>query len=172
MTLWTITCQPPLSMGFFIQNTGIGCDFLLQGIFPTQGSNLSLLYLLLWQVGSLSLVPLGMPNIAWNILRANKYSLLFIWNSKFTGYFILPFFFFWLKTTTLSGSRLGDAHSYRPASFPARLPCLSSSSWDHRHSGELRWKLSKVHPSARTPSATLASLVSYYKAVFQAILER
>ena len=28
------------------KNTGVGCHFLLQGIFPTQGSNLSLL---LWQ---------------------------------------------------------------------------------------------------------------------------
>ena len=34
------------------RNTGVGCHFLLQGIFPTQGSNL---YLLLWQVGSLPL---------------------------------------------------------------------------------------------------------------------
>ena len=25
-------------------NTGVGCNFLLQEIFPTQGSNLSLLY--------------------------------------------------------------------------------------------------------------------------------
>ena len=138
VTLWTITCQAPLSMGFFIKNTGMGCHFLPQGIFPTQGSNLSLFYLLLWQVGSWPLVPLGMPNIAWNILTANKYSLLFIWNSKSTGYFIL--LFFWLKMTTLSSSRLGDAHSYRPASFSAWLPCLSSSSWNRRHNEELEWK--------------------------------
>ena len=31
----------------------------LQGIFPTQGSNLSLLHLLHWQVGSLPLAPPG-----------------------------------------------------------------------------------------------------------------
>ena len=35
------------------------CCALLQGIFPTQGSNLCLLYLWLWQVGSLPLPPLG-----------------------------------------------------------------------------------------------------------------
>ena len=29
------------------KNTGVGCRFLLQGIFPTQGSNQSLLH---WQV--------------------------------------------------------------------------------------------------------------------------
>ena len=26
------------------KNTGVGCHFLLQGIFPTQGSNLQLMY--------------------------------------------------------------------------------------------------------------------------------
>ena len=35
------------------KNTGVGCHALLQGIFQTQGSNLHLLYLLHWQVGSL-----------------------------------------------------------------------------------------------------------------------
>ena len=35
------------------KNIGVGCHFLLQGIFPTQGSNLRLLHLLHWQVGSL-----------------------------------------------------------------------------------------------------------------------
>ena len=34
------------------KNTGVGCHFLLQEIFLTQGSNPSLLCLLLWQVGS------------------------------------------------------------------------------------------------------------------------
>ena len=37
--------QAPLS-----KNTGVGCHFLLQGIFPTQGPNPSLL---LWHAGSL-----------------------------------------------------------------------------------------------------------------------
>ena len=43
------------------QNTGVGCHALLQGIFPIQGSNLCLLCLLHWQVGSLPLVPPGKP---------------------------------------------------------------------------------------------------------------
>ena len=34
------------------KNTGVGCHFLLQGIFPTQGLNLGLLHLLHWQVDS------------------------------------------------------------------------------------------------------------------------
>ena len=37
----------------------MGCPALLQGIFPTQGPNPGLLRLLLWQVGSLPLVPPG-----------------------------------------------------------------------------------------------------------------
>ena len=43
------------------KNTGVGYHALLQGIFPTQGSNPSLLYLLHWQAGSFPLVPCGKP---------------------------------------------------------------------------------------------------------------
>ena len=59
VTLWTVACQAPLSMGFSRQNTGVGCCALLQGIFPTQGLNLYLLCLLHWQVGSLPLASPG-----------------------------------------------------------------------------------------------------------------
>ena len=47
---WNVACQASLSMGSSRQNTGVGCHALLQGIFPTQGSNLHLLCLLHWQV--------------------------------------------------------------------------------------------------------------------------
>ena len=43
------------------KNTGVGCHFLLQGIFPTQESNPCLLCLLHWQGGSLPLAPPGKP---------------------------------------------------------------------------------------------------------------
>ena len=39
----TVTCQVPVSRGFPGKNIGVGCHFLLQGIFPTQGLNPSLL---------------------------------------------------------------------------------------------------------------------------------
>ena len=39
----------------------VGCHVLLQGIFFTQGSNLHLLCLLHWQVGSLPVAPPGKP---------------------------------------------------------------------------------------------------------------
>ena len=45
--------------GFIGKNTGVGCHFLLQGIFLTQRSNLRLLCLLHWQACSLSLHHLG-----------------------------------------------------------------------------------------------------------------
>ena len=41
------------------KNSGVGCHFLSQGIFPTQGSNSCLLLLLHWQVDSLPLSHLG-----------------------------------------------------------------------------------------------------------------
>ena len=47
--LWTIAPQAPLSLG---------CHFLLQGIFPTQGLNPHLLLLLHWQADCL---PLATP---------------------------------------------------------------------------------------------------------------
>ena len=54
---WTVACLTPLFMEFSRQgSTGVGCHFLLQGIFSTQGSNLSLLH---WQASSLTLTLLG-----------------------------------------------------------------------------------------------------------------
>ena len=55
-------CSPP---GSFVhedspsKNTGVGCHAILQGIFLTQGLNLSLLCLLHWQMGSLPLAATG-----------------------------------------------------------------------------------------------------------------
>ena len=34
-----VVCQAALSMEFSRQEYGVGCHFLLQGIFPTQGLN-------------------------------------------------------------------------------------------------------------------------------------
>ena len=39
-----MACQAPLFTEFSQQDTGVGCHFLLQGIVPTQGLNLGLLY--------------------------------------------------------------------------------------------------------------------------------
>ena len=39
VTLWTVAHQAPLSRNSPGKNSGVGCHFLLQGIFPTQGLN-------------------------------------------------------------------------------------------------------------------------------------
>ena len=54
---WTIALQAPLSMGFPRQEYW-SYHFLFQGIFPTQGSNPSLLH---WQTDSLLSEPHGKP---------------------------------------------------------------------------------------------------------------
>ena len=46
------------------KNPGVGWHFLLQMIFPTQGSNPHLLWLLHWQADSLPLSHLGSPPIS------------------------------------------------------------------------------------------------------------
>ena len=61
VTLWTMACQAPLSMGFSRQEYWSGCHAFPQGISPIQGLNSSLLGLLHWQVGSLLLAPPGKP---------------------------------------------------------------------------------------------------------------
>ena len=39
-TPWTVGHQTPLSIGFSMQEYGIGCHAIFQGTFPAQGSNL------------------------------------------------------------------------------------------------------------------------------------
>ena len=51
---------------FQARNTRVGCHFLLQGIFRTQGSNPRLLHLLHWQEDSLPLCHLGIREDTWS----------------------------------------------------------------------------------------------------------
>ena len=72
-------CSPP---GFSAheyfpgKNTGVGCHFLLQGIFPTQGSNMRLLCLPHWQADSLPLVLSWKPGIGNDNLQITESLLL------------------------------------------------------------------------------------------------
>ena len=59
-TPWTLLCP----WYFPGKNTGVGCRFLLQGIFPTQGLDPYLLLLLHWQVDSSPLRHLGSSTTA------------------------------------------------------------------------------------------------------------
>ena len=58
---WTVARQAPLSMGSR-QEYWMGCHFIFQGIFLTQGLNPCQVHLLHWQPGSLSLAPPGKPS--------------------------------------------------------------------------------------------------------------
>jgi len=72
VTPWTIAHQPPLSMEFSRQayyHASMGYHALLQGIFLTQGSNLCLLCLLYWQVGSLPVAASGKPHSLCSMLK-------------------------------------------------------------------------------------------------------
>ena len=60
-TLWTVALQAPLSMGFSRQEYWSGLPCPPPGDLPHQGLNLCLLCLLHWQMGSLTLMPLGKP---------------------------------------------------------------------------------------------------------------
>ena len=52
----------PCPCSFSGKNIWASCHFLLQGIFPTQGSNLHLLHPLYWQADFLALCRLGSPH--------------------------------------------------------------------------------------------------------------
>jgi len=66
-TPWTAAHLVPLSHGFLYpsKNAGVGCYFLFQGIFPSQGVKLSLLWLLHWQVDLYLLSHLGSSKKEW-----------------------------------------------------------------------------------------------------------
>ena len=66
-------------MRFPGKNTGVGCHFLLQGIFPTQRSNPRLLY---WQVCSLPVSYLGSPH--------REYSLSKSYVAPMLGHRVMP----------------------------------------------------------------------------------
>ena len=60
VTLQTVACQAPLSMGFSRQEYWRGLPSLSSGALPTRGLNSRLLCPLHWQADSLPLSPPGM----------------------------------------------------------------------------------------------------------------
>ena len=68
-------CSPPglsIHVDSSGKNTGVGCHALLQGISLTQGSNLHLLGLLHWQVGSLPLAPSRKPGLTNSPIKSSR----------------------------------------------------------------------------------------------------
>ena len=70
-TLWTTAHQAPLSCNFPGKNIGVGCYFLPQGIFPTQGSNPHLLHL---QADSLPLSLIYLPESQANCFHSQVFN--------------------------------------------------------------------------------------------------
>ena len=90
---WTVAPHSPLSMGFSRQENWSGLPCPLQGIFPTQGSNLCLLHLLHWQAGSLPLVSPGRglrkkkkvythTHTHTRIYKTNKFAIYLNWHNN------------------------------------------------------------------------------------------
>ena len=72
---------------FPCKNTGVGCHFLLQGIFLTQGANPHLLH---WKVDSLPLSHQGSPKYITYIMPFNSSNSLIRWRSWERDHY-LPF---------------------------------------------------------------------------------
>ena len=85
------------------KNTGVGCHFLLQGIFLTQGSNLQLLHLLHWQADCRHYSHLGSQSISFFIsLPASEKSCtgLIREKKKSSCHFDLHFFkYVWIRAS-------------------------------------------------------------------------
>ena len=84
VTPLTVAHQAHLRMGFPGKNTGVGCHFLLQQTFLTQGLTSCLLHLLHWRVGSLHWVTRG-----WIVLNCHffqfkkvKYQQFYVLQAK------------------------------------------------------------------------------------------
>ena len=116
-------------MGFFRQNTGMGCHFLLQGIFLTQGSNPHLLSLLHWQVDSLPPTTWearqGIPNVSCQgaLLGSQIGVLIFSFFLKILSLFL---FFFVILRELSAPVRLGMKNDRR---LPRPRPMLNECSF-------------------------------------------
>ena len=66
VTPWTVGYQASPSIGFSGKSTGVGCHFLLQGIFLTQGLKLGLLHC------RQMLYPLSHQGSPQNVIDSNK----------------------------------------------------------------------------------------------------
>ena len=84
-SLWPHELQPVkllCSWAYPGKNTEVGCHFLLQGIFLTQGSNLRLLHLLHWQADSLPVSHQGNPTDFYSL---SKWTIKFHFGASFSS---------------------------------------------------------------------------------------
>ena len=89
-TLWTVTCQAPLSMGFSRQEYWSWLLCPPPGDLPTQESNPGLLSLLHWQVGCLPLMPSGKPTKTVAAVKTQSFPELNFLMSITYSLFVMP----------------------------------------------------------------------------------
>ena len=83
MTPWSVTDRLLCTWNFAGKNTGVGCHFLLQGIFLIWGSYTHLLHILHWQASSFSLSHLGSPGyIIHSVSQCSRVYHHFLFNIK------------------------------------------------------------------------------------------
>ena len=94
-TQWTVASQAPFSVAFSRQEYWSGLPCRLQGVSPTQGWNLRLLWFQHWQAGSFPLELLGKPPNLWTtrefpglLLLTNKPWTVLRGEKKFLSYLI------------------------------------------------------------------------------------
>ena len=91
-TLWTAAHQTPLTMGFARHRIleRVAMPSSRGSSQPTQGSNLSLLCLLHWQVASLPLVPPFWSQYTFTLLKIIKNPRIFAYSGHTHQYFGFP----------------------------------------------------------------------------------
>ena len=135
--LWPTKLHGPWN--FPGKNTKVGCHFLLQGIFPTRGSNPHVLHLLHWQANSLPLHCLESPKIyvfgsifALKKKFTNLYPLMHQYEKKFTN--LYPFMHHYdtdswaLTVCVISPKTSPPSELFFLTVFLALLECLFSIS--------------------------------------------
>ena len=102
------------------KNTGVGCYFLLQGIFPTQGSNPGLLCLLHRQAGSWSLVPPLPCSSVQSLRRVRLFATP--WTAAQQASLSITNSWTWLRLMSIKSVMPSNPHPLSSPSPPARSP--------------------------------------------------
>ena len=144
---WTLPTRLLCPWDFPGKNTAVGCHFLLQGTFPTQGSNLRLFRLLLWQASSLPLSHRGSSLMGIYVVNLSSYSVTCLWllivsfndqkllllRCNLSVFYVWSFRVSHLRTLRLAVFVQALSYPlcgpYRPCLSHAHLCCVSVSYW-------------------------------------------
>ena len=100
---------------FQARNTGVGCHFLLLGIFPTRGSNPSLLQRLHWQVDPLPLCHLGVNKLKskWShrLWQSSLYNIYVYQNTMLHSVNTYNFCQLFLSKAVAGAGSVGSSHN-------------------------------------------------------------